>query len=92
MKSLIRERADPRFARASREFAWACLLGSVGLAAWWGLPAGLLLVVPFAWFTLRSIALADPASRPARIGMVELVGFVLLVLAAAVATSAGGPS
>lgn len=92
VKSLIRERADPRFARASREFAWACLLGSLGLAAWWGLPTGLLLVVPFAWFTLRSVALADPSSRPARIGMVELVGFVLLVLAAAVATSAGGPS
>ena len=36
--------------------------------------------------------LADASSRPARIGMVELVGFVLLVLAAAVATSAGGPS
>jgi YwiC-like protein len=92
VKSLIRERADPRFARASREFAWACLLGSLGLAAWWGLPTGLLLVVPFAWFALRSIALADPASRPARIGMIELVGFVLLVVASVVASAAGGPT
>lgn len=90
VKSLIRERADPRFARASRVFAWACLVASLGLAAWWGLPAGLLLVAPFAWFTLRSMLLADPASRPARIGMVELVGFVLLVLASALATAAGG--
>lgn len=92
VKSLIRERADPRFARASREFAWACLLLSLGLAAWWGLPSGLLLVAPFAWFALRSVLLADPTSRPARLGMVELVGFVLLVLAAAVATATGGPS
>ncbi|MGL4442785.1 MAG: YwiC-like family protein [Alsobacter sp.] len=92
VKSLIRERADPRFARASRSFAWASLVAAVGLAVWWGLPAGLLLIVPFAWFVLRSMLLADPASRPARIGMVELVGFVLLVLAAAVATAASGPS
>ena len=92
VKSLIRERADPRFAHASRLLAWASLVGAVGLAAWWGLPAGLLLVVPFAWFALRSMLLADPASRPARIGMVELVGFVLLVLASAAATAAGGSS
>lgn len=92
VKSLIRERGDPRFARASRTLAWASLVAAVGLAAWWGLPAGLVLVVPFAWFALRSMLIADPASRPARIGMVELVGFVLLVLASAVATAAGGPS
>ena len=92
VKSLIRERADPRFARASRAFAWASLLAAVGLAAWWGLPTGILLVIPFAWFVLRSMVLADPAARPARIGMVELVGFVLLVLASGVATAAGRPS
>lgn len=90
VKSLIRERADHRFARASRVFAWICLAVALGLAAWWGLPTGLLLVLPFAWFTFRSMLLADPALRPARIGMVELVGFVLLVLASALATAAGG--
>jgi hypothetical protein len=90
VKSLIRERADPRFARASRVFSFACLAGSFGLAAWWGLPAGLPLVAPFAWFTVRSIALADPASPPGRIGVVELVGFVLLVAAAALATATAG--
>jgi hypothetical protein len=92
VKSLIRERADPRFARASRVVAWVSLLAAVGLAAWWGLPSGLLLVVPFAWFVLRSMLLADPSSRPARLGMVELVGFVLLVVASAVATALGGPA
>jgi hypothetical protein len=90
VKSLIRERADTRFARASRVLAWSSLLASVGLAAWWGLPGGLLLVAPFGWFALRSLLLADPTSRPARIGMIELVGFVLLVVAAAVATATGG--
>lgn len=89
VKSLIRERADPRYARASRALALVSLPVSVGLAVWWGLPAGLLLVVPFAWFTLRAVLLADPTSRPGRIGVVELVGFVLLVLASALATAAG---
>lgn len=90
VKSLIRERADARFARASRVFAWTSLLLSVGLAAWWGLPAGLVLIAPFAWFTLRSMLLAHPESRPSQIGMVELVGFILLVLASALATATGG--
>ena len=67
VKSLIRERADPRFARASRVVRVGLpARGSLGLAAWWGLPSGLLLVVPFAWFALRSMLLADPSSRPAR--------------------------
>lgn len=92
VKSLIRERADPRYARASRALALVSLPVSVGLALWWGLAAGLLLVVPFAWFTLRSALLADPTSKPGRIGVVELVGFVLLVLASALATAAGGSS
>jgi hypothetical protein len=90
VKSLIRERADPRFARASRVLAFACLAGSLGLAAWWGLPSGLLLVAPFAWFAMRSVLLADPGTRPGRIGLVELVGFVLLVVASTLATALDG--
>ena len=84
VKSLIRERSDPRYARASRAIAVLSLLASVGLAAWWGLPEGALLVVPFAFFAVRSWALRT-IPRPAVIGMVELVGFVLLVAAAALA-------
>jgi hypothetical protein len=90
VKSLIRERADPRFARASRTLAFASVAISVALAWWWGLPTGLLLVLPFAFFAIRSAVMSVPAPRPARVGMVELVGFVLLVVAAALATAAGG--
>lgn len=91
VKSLIRERADPRYARASRALAVASLAASAGLALWWGLPSGLLLVAPFAWFAGRSALMTGPAPRPARVGMVELVGFVLLVGAAALATWMGTP-
>ena len=85
VKSLIRERADPRFRRLSHGFALASLAASAGLAAWWGLPRGLLLIAPFAWFAGRSLALRGPSPRPSRIGLVELVGFLLLVACAAVA-------
>jgi hypothetical protein len=85
VKSLIRERADPAAGRRSRAFALASLAGSVGLAAWWGLPSGLLLIVPFAWLAARSLAMRGPAPRPGRIGMIELVGFLALVGAAALA-------
>jgi hypothetical protein len=85
VKSLIRERANPRFRMASRAFAVASLLASLGLAVWWGVPAGLLLVVPFAWFAGRALLMRGPSPRPGRIGVIELVGFVLLVVAAAVA-------
>lgn len=85
VKSLIRERADPRYARASRAVALLSLAASAGLAAWWGMPAGLLLVLPFAYFAFRSLRLHDPSMRPARIGIVELIGFVLLVACAALA-------
>jgi hypothetical protein len=89
VKSLIRERADPRYARASRATALVSLLAATGLAAWWGLPSGLLIVLPFAYFAVRSWAIRTSvnraAPRPAVIGMVELVGFVLLVVGAALA-------
>jgi hypothetical protein len=84
VKSLIRERRNAAFGRLSRAFAVASLVASAGLAAWWGLPSGALLAVPFAWFVGRAYALRDRSPRPARIGMVELVGFVALVVAAAV--------
>lgn len=85
VKSLIRERADPRYARASVVVALASVAASVGLAAWWGLPAGWLLVVPFAFFAFRALRLHDPSMRPAVLGMIELVGFCLLIGCSAVA-------
>jgi hypothetical protein len=83
VKSLIRERSNPAFHRLSRTFALLSLAASLGLAAWWGLAAGLLLVVPFVWLAGRAIAMRGPSPRPGRIGMIELVGFLLLVAAAA---------
>ena len=91
VKSLIRERARPAYRTASRAFAAGSLLASAGLALWWGLPSGLPLVAPFAWFLARSLAMGVPAPRPGRIGMIELVGFLLLVVAAAVAAAASTP-
>jgi hypothetical protein len=85
VKSLIRERAHPAFARASRAFAVLSVAGSLALALWWGLPAGISLVLPYAWFAARSFAMRGPAPRPGRIGLIELVGFLLLVAASAAA-------
>jgi hypothetical protein len=83
VKSLIRERANPAFARVSRSFAVASLVVAVGLAAMWGLPSGLFLVLPFAWMAGRSF-IVNGSSAPSRIGMIELVGFLLLGLPALV--------
>lgn len=84
VKSLIRERSDARYARASRATALVSVGVAAVLAVRWGLPSGLLLLAPFGWFAGRAF-LVGPGLRPARIGMIELVGFVLLVAAAAVA-------
>ena len=84
VKSLIRERANPGFARVSRAVAVGSVVAALGLATWWGLPSGLALVVPFAYGAGRSLALRTPPA-PGRIGVIELVGFVLLVACAALA-------
>jgi hypothetical protein len=86
VKSLLRERRDPRFARASRIFAVACLIASPALAIAWGLPSGWLLVAPFALLAAR--AFKDwSGMRPGAIGMVELAAFVVVGLAVAGAAS-----
>ncbi len=89
VKSLIRERAHPAFARIARMFALLSVVGSLALALWWGLPAGTLLVLPYIWFAARSLTMRGPAPRPGRIGLIELVGFLLLVAAAAAAQTWG---
>jgi hypothetical protein len=80
VKSLIRERANPAFGRASRIYDTVCLVASMGLARAWGVPAGLFLVAPFAWSAGRSFAMVGTSPAPARIGMIELVGFLLLAV------------
>lgn len=82
VKSLIRERNDARFQVASQSWAAASLAVSVVLAATAGLPVGLLLTVPFAYLAIRSFAVAGRKLSPGRIGMIELVGFVLLAAVA----------
>lgn len=85
VKSLIRERSDPRYARASRVVAIVSVALAAGLAVWWGLPSGWWLVLPFAYAAARSFVVRDPGTRPGMIGMVELVGFVLMAVAAVLA-------
>jgi len=84
VRSFIRERANARFARMSEAFAIVSLVISVALAGWWGLPQGWLLVPAFAFATARSFAMHGSTPRPARIGMVELVAFVLLAAGAVI--------
>ncbi len=84
VKSLLRERRDPRFLAASRAFALACVpvaaLAAYPLdarAAW--------LAVPFAALALRAFLVPGRPWRPGRIGMVELAGFLLVAGVALVA-------
>jgi cation transport ATPase len=84
VKSLIRERGDARYARASRALASGSLVLAAALGIWWGLPAGWLLLAPFAYLLARSLMIPSPL-RPAQLGMVELVGFLLLAGAIALA-------
>jgi hypothetical protein len=85
VKSLIRERRDPRFARASRAFALGSLVASVGLALMWGMPQGAWLVVPFAALAVRAFVVGRRPTRAVVIGLVELAMVVLVAVAALLA-------
>lgn len=79
VKSLIRERNDPAYTTASRVVAVASpALVAVACAA---SGTSWLLVLPFVLLAARAIWWHDPTWRPARIGMVELAGFVLVAAA-----------
>ena len=85
VKSLIRERRDARYARWSRAVALASLALSVGLAAVWGLPSGLLLVPGFVALALRAFLVGRRPLRPGVIGMIELACFVVVAAGACLA-------
>lgn len=85
VKSLIRERRDPRYALASRVFAVACLVASPLLALAWGVPGGWSFVVVFAALAVRAFRVVPGTARPGVLGMIELGGFVLAVVATAIA-------
>jgi uncharacterized membrane protein YfcA len=87
VKSRIRERNDPRFARASKAFALVSIPTSVAFAAAWGPPGGLWLVVPFLVLADRALRPATTDQRPGTIGLIELAGFIITALTAALAVS-----
>lgn len=89
VKSLIRERRDPRFARASQAFAVICVPVAAALAVAWDLPAGWWLVVPFVVLAGRAFAVGRRPLKPAVIGLVELAGFVAVYAGAVLASVAG---
>jgi YwiC-like protein len=82
VKSLIRERHDRRYAAGSRAFAVAgAALVALSAAASGG---SAVVVVPFLALAARAWLVRGPAWRPARVGLVELAGLSLVVLAFAV--------
>lgn len=77
VKSTIRERDDRRYRWASIAFHVVAL----ALAAWiepW-------LALPFGYLLLRSVAVPQHGWRPGRIGIVEIIGSVLVLVTALVA-------
>ena len=87
VKSLVRERRDPRYALASRVVAAVSVVAAAGLALWWGAPGGLWLLVPFVVLAARSLLLGRRPVRPARVGLVELGCFVLVTVMAIAAAA-----
>jgi len=86
VKSLIRERRDPRFALASRVWAAGGVPVAVVLAAAWGLPAGWWLVVPFVALLVRALVLPSRGLIPMAVGLWELGLFILTALCAMLAS------
>ncbi len=82
VKSLIRERRDPRYAVASRVVAVASVALVLALATMWGLPDGWWLVPAFVALAFRAFMIGARPTRPAVIGLVELVMLVLVLLGA----------
>ncbi|MDP3971867.1 MAG: YwiC-like family protein [Candidatus Nanopelagicales bacterium] len=85
VKSLIRERNNPRYRLGSRAWSIAGLLVALAIALSTGAPRGLLLLIPFVFLLVRAFAVSDPKMKPSRIGLLELPGFVLLAIAAPLA-------
>lgn len=71
VKSLIRQRADPRWRAGNVAYHLFALIGMT-LISWW-------LVVPFGAALIRSVALR-PGVRPAVIGAIEIVVSLLVVV------------
>jgi len=83
VKSLIRERRNPRFALASRWYAVASVV--VAAVAVVVTEVRWPLVVPFVALAARAYVVRDPRMRPSRIGLVELACLVVLAVCALLA-------
>jgi len=83
VKSLIRERHNPRYARASRSYAVASVVAMTTAVT--ATEVGWPLVLPFLALAVRAFVVRDPRMRPARIGLVELACLLLLAICAFIA-------
>ncbi|MDO8732590.1 MAG: YwiC-like family protein [Actinomycetota bacterium] len=86
VKSLIREKRDPRFSKTSRVVADGSIAIALCLAAWWGLPNGFWLIVPFVAMAARARIVGRRPMRPGAIGIVELWMFILVWICALLAS------
>ncbi|MFA7323522.1 MAG: YwiC-like family protein [Candidatus Nanopelagicales bacterium] len=86
VKSLIRERRDPRFSRTSKFVADGSIAIALCLAAWWGFPNGLWLVLPFIAMAARTRIIGRKPMRPGAIGIIELWMFILVLISALLAS------
>lgn len=75
VKSTIRERDDPRYRTASIAFHAVAALVAGTLDPW--------LLVPFGFLLGRAVAVPQHGWRPARIGAVEIVGSLLVLVVTA---------
>lgn len=79
VKTMIRERGDPRYLRGSITYHAAAAVVA-GILAW---P----LAVPFGWFLMRAAWLPHRSPTPKRIGMIEIANCVVLLVAIPLVTS-----
>ncbi|MFC5175441.1 YwiC-like family protein [Nocardioides taihuensis] len=90
VRSYLRERANPAFGRLADGAAVASVAVATALALAWGGSDAWLLVLPYVWcvvraFLQRARAARGVTLRPARLGLLELVGFGALAVAVALA-------
>lgn len=86
VKSLIRERNDPRYQLASRIWSVISLVAAVALSVMVGWPA-LVVAVPFLYLIARSYVIAGKELKPGVLGVVELGAILLLLGAVAICAS-----
>ncbi|MEI6621633.1 MAG: YwiC-like family protein [Actinomycetes bacterium] len=87
VKSLMRERNDRRFRRASQIWSCAAVLIGIWFGYLLGMPLGLTIVIAYVFMAVRSFWVGRRPLEPGKIGLIESVGFMLLVIAIAIAAA-----